>query len=161
MGADMFLYIFLPPLLLDAAVRLDWWIFRKVLAQVGTYRETESHCAGIRVRVLSRSSCISLHARFDARHCGLRHESRWPGCSASAGIRTGVALDSCSVRASPEVMCSIAARLTQVLTFAVGVVIGMVVLMAPLLLYAFDLSTEGWCVWPLAPWHSSLEVCEL
>jgi hypothetical protein len=28
--ADLFLYIFLPPLLLDSAVRMEWFIFQKV-----------------------------------------------------------------------------------------------------------------------------------
>lgn len=28
--ADLFLYIFLPPMLVDAAVRIDFFIFRKV-----------------------------------------------------------------------------------------------------------------------------------
>jgi hypothetical protein len=28
--ADLFLYIFLPPLLLDSAVRMEWFVFRKV-----------------------------------------------------------------------------------------------------------------------------------
>ena len=27
---QMFFYVFLPPLLLDAAVRIDWYMFRKV-----------------------------------------------------------------------------------------------------------------------------------
>ena len=28
---ELFLYVFLPPLLLDAAVRIDWFLFKKVL----------------------------------------------------------------------------------------------------------------------------------
>jgi hypothetical protein len=31
--ADLFLYIFLPPLLLDSAVRMEWFVFRKVSMQ--------------------------------------------------------------------------------------------------------------------------------
>jgi hypothetical protein len=27
---QLFFYVFLPPLLLDAAVRIDWYLFRKV-----------------------------------------------------------------------------------------------------------------------------------
>ena len=29
---ELFLYVFLPPLLLDAAVRIDWFLFKKVRA---------------------------------------------------------------------------------------------------------------------------------
>ena len=29
--AELFLYTFLPPMLLDASMRLDWFLFRKVL----------------------------------------------------------------------------------------------------------------------------------
>ena len=28
---ELFLYVFLPPLLLDAAVRIDWFLFKRVL----------------------------------------------------------------------------------------------------------------------------------
>ena len=33
---QLFFYVFLPPLLLDAAVRIDWYMFRKVALQVVT-----------------------------------------------------------------------------------------------------------------------------
>ncbi|KAI8472713.1 MAG: Sodium/hydrogen exchanger family-domain-containing protein [Monoraphidium minutum] len=33
---QLFFYVFLPPLLLDAAVRIDWYMFRKVMVQVVT-----------------------------------------------------------------------------------------------------------------------------
>lgn len=32
--ADLFLYVFLPPMLVDSAVRIDYFIFRKVLSFV-------------------------------------------------------------------------------------------------------------------------------
>lgn len=35
--ADVFLYVFLPPLLLDSAVRMDYFVFRKVMLQVLTF----------------------------------------------------------------------------------------------------------------------------
>ena len=31
--ADIFLYVFLPPLLFEAAVRIDYFIFKKVMAR--------------------------------------------------------------------------------------------------------------------------------
>lgn len=34
--AELFFYIFLPPLLLDAGVRIDFYIFKKVTSQVFT-----------------------------------------------------------------------------------------------------------------------------
>ena len=39
--ADLFLYIFLPPLLLDSAVRVDYFVFKKVRRVVGLNRVYE------------------------------------------------------------------------------------------------------------------------
>lgn len=50
---QLFFYVFLPPLLLDAAVRIDWYLFRKVssiqqqLQQVIAVTEVGSSCSAL------------------------------------------------------------------------------------------------------------------
>ena len=48
--ADLFLYIFLPPMLVDSAVRIDYFIFRKVCAFSllrGIYIYADAVCKGL------------------------------------------------------------------------------------------------------------------
>ena len=77
---QLFFYVFLPPLLLDAAVRIDWFIFRKV-------------CGWVRARLCARRCCVRaaccvLRATRAARaqHAALTHGS----CHATAAPNTPI-----------------------------------------------------------------------
>ena len=43
---ELFLYVFLPPLLLDAAVRIDWFLFKKVPSQHLPQQAHPCHACG-------------------------------------------------------------------------------------------------------------------
>lgn len=49
---ELFFYIFLPPLLLDAALKIDWYIFKKVgrPAEPNTYNSRSANTASKRAR---------------------------------------------------------------------------------------------------------------
>ena len=49
---ELFLYVFLPPLLLDAAVRIDWFLFKKV----------RGRCC--------RRACLACWFHGSWQHCG-------------------------------------------------------------------------------------------
>lgn len=53
---QLFFYVFLPPLLLDAAVRIDWYLFRKV-SKIAT--EGTTVCAAVSEE---ECSCGSNHS---------------------------------------------------------------------------------------------------
>ena len=76
--ADLFLYIFLPPMLVDSAVRIDYFIFRKVCilgSNVDTCNVSNRNNVYIFrrnfevyiVQVLSRH-CMCMHTN-DLQHC--------------------------------------------------------------------------------------------
>ena len=54
--ADIFLYVFLPPLLFEAAVRIDYFIFKKAVARAPRFMPT-----GLPVTRMRCSIC-SMHA---------------------------------------------------------------------------------------------------
>ena len=54
--ADLFLYIFLPPMLLDEAVRIEYFIFKKVVQQ--TCRSAATYCSCNTVAWAASSSIL-------------------------------------------------------------------------------------------------------
>lgn len=110
--ADIFLYIFLPPLLLDSAVRMDFFTFRKART---------AHLSGS-----YSDGCVAHRAEASRTMC--LQGSIW---------RLHIVADSYQFY-----LCCVLQVLLQVLTFAFLVVIALVVIMVPVLLYVFRLTVS-------------------
>ena len=62
--ADIFLYVFLPPILFDAAVRIDFYVFKKVAFPSSSIAVdcTLSYCSDCTVPLLSMLHSAKSHA---------------------------------------------------------------------------------------------------
>ena len=150
---DLFFYTFLPPLLLDAAVRIEFFTFRKVRSP-GPNDPCLLQSRPIRTSTLQRAASHAFQSLFDLGNprkqllplqtCQVRAlRAAQTRCT---GVTNPKAL---SDPGTPSVQVA-----GQVMTFAVGAVIGMVAIMTPLFLYGFDLAAAGWH-WS----HAALFVC--
>jgi len=134
---ELFFYIFLPPLLLDAALKLDWYVFKKVSSRS---RQTLPHPAPRlkqRLQWLARALCVHKLAAGRARE------------AVDAAGRWRRADDRLRRAGRPQVVLN-------VVTLAFLVVMGTCAVLIPVMLYVFWLKPRGWAWYDAALFGSMI-----
>ena len=146
---ELFLYVFLPPLLLDAAVRIDFFLFKRVCPVIWESSPPRTllcscHHAGegLSAYVVTPES---THADEEILGPEQGHDGDCRACSSSTWDRIiceSHASTHCASRL-PEAGHVMQAWV-KILTLAFLVVGGSCGLLIPIMLYVLDLRSEGW-----------------
>ena len=140
---ELFFYVFLPPLLLDAGVRIDYFLFKRALVQVNCGGWVGGWWVGVvrwwQVLVGRRRGGLARRPADPNKNAWFMLWGQWPCFSLPADMAWH-SLTVATTHAPPAHL----ADPSQILTAAFLVVAFTTALMIPILLYVLRLAATGW-----------------